>query len=133
MRLKLDRPRIALCCLISALLPNAMAVAQVTSVQANAKNIAVDESLLTIDRIFADKDFDEERLGQLTWSKNASYYYTFKPKSGEPTDRKAKSRDLVRIACESGIANSQRQLASKHPGASACAVRKPQARAAGRF
>lgn len=104
MRLKLDRPRIALCCLISALLPNAMAVAQVTSVQANAKNIAVDESLLTIDRIFADKDFDEERLGQLTWSKNASYYYTFKPKSGEPTDGKAKSLDLVRIACESGIA-----------------------------
>jgi len=103
-RLKLDRLRIALCCLISALSPNAMALSQVASVQANVANIAMDESLLTIDRIFAGKDFDEERLGQLTWSKNASYYYTFKPKPGESTEGKVKSRDLVRIDCESGTA-----------------------------
>jgi len=39
-RLKLDRLRIALCCLISALLLNAVAVSQVASVQANVANNA---------------------------------------------------------------------------------------------
>ena len=104
MRFKLGRVEIALCSLVFASLSDVMALSQDTSVQAKEKVGIVDESLLTIDRIFANKDFDEERLGQLTWSKNASYYYTFKPKSGEPSAGKSKSRDLVRIDCESGAA-----------------------------
>ena len=102
MRLKLGRVRIAIVCLVLVLVSGAMASAQDASVQPNAKNIAVDESLLSIDRIFAGKDFEEERLGQLTWSKSSSSYYTFRQNLGELAVGKAKSRDLVRIDCESG-------------------------------
>ena len=58
-RLKLGRVRIAIVCLVLVLVSGAMASAQDASVQPNAKNIAVDESLLSIDRIFAGKDFEE--------------------------------------------------------------------------
>lgn len=65
--------------------------------QPNVPQAIADASRLTIDRIFADKDFQEERLGQLTWSQNNSSYFTFKPASGEK-----KGRDLVRVDCETG-------------------------------
>ena len=91
MRLKLGRVRIAIVCLVLVLVSGAMASAQDASVQPNAKNIAVDESLLSIDRIFAGKDFEEERLGQLTWSKSSSSYYTFRQNLGELAVGKAKS------------------------------------------
>ena len=107
MRLNLGRVRIAMYCLVSVFLPSVLtssqeASAQEASVQAKATEIAVDASTLTIDRIFAGKDFEEERLGQLTWSKSASYYFTFRPSLGEQAVGKSKSRDLVRIDCESG-------------------------------
>lgn len=63
----------------------------------SAKQAPADESLLTIDRIFEGKDFQEEKLGQLTWSQKSSSYFTFKPTTGEK-----KGRDLVRVDCESG-------------------------------
>ncbi|MBC7817203.1 MAG: DPP IV N-terminal domain-containing protein, partial [Planctomycetaceae bacterium] len=35
--------------------------------------------LLTVDRIFASKDFDEESLGTFVWKKNGPGYFTFEP------------------------------------------------------
>lgn len=75
----------------------ASASPQETSVPPSAKQAPADESLLTIDRIFEGKDFQEEKLGQLTWSQKSSSYFTFKPTTG-----KKKGRDLVRVDCESG-------------------------------
>ena len=63
----------------------------------NAKQATGDESFLTIDRIFEGKDFQEEKLGQLTWSQKSSSYFTLRPATGEK-----KGKDLVRVDCESG-------------------------------
>jgi len=73
------------------------AAPQEASVQNVVSASTADESRLTIDRIFVDKDFQEERFGQLTWSKSSSSYFTFKPTATEK-----KGRDLVRVDCESG-------------------------------
>ncbi len=73
------------------------AALQETSAQQNVTKVQVDETRLTIDRIFVEKDFQEELLGQLTWSQNSSSYFTFKPTTGEK-----EGRDLVRVDCESG-------------------------------
>ncbi len=89
--------RFALPSLLLLLSHFAFASPQETSVQPNAKKAPDDESLLTIDRIFEGKDFQEEKLGQLTWSQSSSSYFTFKPKTGD-----SKGRDLVRVDCESG-------------------------------
>lgn len=55
-----------------------------------SKTDAKPNPLLTIDRIFASKDFDEESLGTFVWKKHGTGYYTLeKPKEGES------GRDLV--------------------------------------
>ena len=74
-----------------------LASPQEASVQTKAKDVGVDASRLTIDRIFADKDFQEERLRQFSWSVTSSSYFTFKQAGGE-----SKGRDLVRVDCASG-------------------------------
>ena len=84
-------------CLVFAFSVVSLASPQETSVQPNAKDVGADASRLTIDRIFSDKDFQEERLGQLTWSVTSSSYFTFKQSTGE-----TKGRDLVRGDCASG-------------------------------
>ena len=84
-------------CLAFAFSVVSLASPQETSVQPKAKDVGADASRLTIDRIFSDKDFQEERLGQLTWSATSSSYFTFKPTAG-----KIKGRDLVRVDCASG-------------------------------
>ncbi len=54
----------------------------------------IDKTLLTLDRIFASKDFEEESLGTFVWKKRGPGYFTFeswpkrpaaeKPVAGEP-------------------------------------------------
>lgn len=39
----------------------------------------IDKSLLTVDRIFASKDFEEESLGTFVWKKHGTGYFTFEP------------------------------------------------------
>ncbi len=89
--------RLAFPSLIFVLSNPAVASPQDSSVQSVVRQAVADASRLTIDRIFSDEDFQEERLGQLTWSRNTSSYFTFKP----ATDAK-KGRDLVRVDCETG-------------------------------
>ena len=89
--------RILLSCLIT-LSSNLFAFPQETSVQSNVTKTTADPSKLTIDRIFADKDFQEERFGQITWSQNSASYFTFKSAGGSK-----KGRDLVRVDCASGM------------------------------
>ncbi len=96
--MKLHTVRFALLCSLFALSHSAFAFGQEAATKPNTPKGAVDGSQLTIDRIFADKDFQEERLGQLTWSQSTSSYFTFRPTTGEK-----KGRDLVRVDCESGI------------------------------
>ncbi len=63
-------------------------------------SIETDASQLTIDRIFAGKEFQEERFGQITWSQATSSFFTFKP--SKAAIGREKGRDLVRVDCESG-------------------------------
>ena len=89
--------RFALSSLVLLLSHFAFASPQENSVPPNAKQATGDESFLTIDRIFEGKDFQEEKLGQLTWSQKSSSYFTLRPATGEK-----KGKDLVRVDCESG-------------------------------
>ena len=62
--------------------------------KAEDRSEVVDKTLLTVDRIFASKDFEEESLGTFVWKKRGPGYFTFeswlkrptaeKPVAGEP-------------------------------------------------
>ncbi|WP_395736880.1 DPP IV N-terminal domain-containing protein [Prosthecobacter sp.] len=70
-----------------------------------------DPALLTLDRIFTAKEFQEEKLEAIRWSKLGSYYFTLdetteKPDENEAAenkdDEKKKGKDLVRNEVKTG-------------------------------
>jgi dipeptidyl-peptidase-4 len=98
--------RTATLCLLCLFLKLEFGWAQEASSPSVAKKSTVDESRLTMDRIFASKDFEEERLSQLTWSKLSSSYFTIKRAAGE-----GNGQELIQVDSESGkervIANAE--------------------------
>ena len=89
--------RITTVCFAFAFCPLSWASPQEASPNNEPKKVIIDESRISIDRIFAEKVFEEERLGQLTWSQISTSYFTLKPTAGE-----RKGRELVRVDCVSG-------------------------------
>jgi dipeptidyl-peptidase 4 len=83
--------------LVSSL--HAFAAPQATSVHPSV-TVETNVSQLTIDRIFASTEFQDERFGQITWSQTTSSFFTFKP--AKSTIGGIRGRDLVRVDCESG-------------------------------
>jgi dipeptidyl-peptidase 4 len=62
-----------------------------------AAKASAEASKLTLQRIFTDKDFDEEKLGAILWSKHAGHYFTLEaPREGKL------GKDLVKHAAATG-------------------------------
>lgn len=62
-----------------------------------------DASLLTLARIFTDKEFEEEKLEAIRWSKIGAHYFTLeKPAGGKDSKEQPPGKDLVRHDAQSG-------------------------------
>jgi hypothetical protein len=77
--------------------------------QAGAQTKPADPGLLSLDRIFASRDFAAERFGPARWMADGDSYTTL-----EPADGGGPGRDLVLYRAESG--KREILVAAEHPG-----------------
>lgn len=68
------------------------------ALRATAANTATEPSQLTLERIFTDKEFKDEKLESIRWSKRGGYYFTL----DAPRDGK-QGKDLVKNDAVTGV------------------------------
>lgn len=61
-----------------------------------------DQTLLTVDRLFSAKEFDEQDPGMVVWSALAPAYYTTGESTDSPPAQQRKRMDIVRVDIASG-------------------------------